>query len=76
MSLTSPTSTQSAVPFVDAGAHLGGFVVGVLLGAVYFADDAPHWPRSRQLAVRAGGVALLVIFCEHSSSRCLSVCLW
>lgn len=61
------TVLMSAIPFVDAGAHLGGFVVGLLLGCALFVN--PRWPPPRQLAASvAGGVALLA-FCEKRAAR-------
>lgn len=52
---------MSALPFVDTGAHVGGLLVGALLGLLFFAD-ATRWSRARQKVLMGVAGALLTVY--------------
>jgi membrane associated rhomboid family serine protease len=51
------TLALSAVPFVDAGAHMGGLIVGALLGCALFARTVSVWSDRKQTALFWFGIA-------------------
>ena len=61
------TALFSALPFVDWAAHLGGLVVGALLGCVFFANV--RWTPQRQLAFMVAGIVALIVYCKKRKEK-------
>jgi membrane associated rhomboid family serine protease len=55
------TLCLSALPIVDAGAHIGGLVTGALLGVALFAR-LTNLPPNRQTLMMVGGAASVVAY--------------
>jgi hypothetical protein len=52
---------MSFIPYVDWAAHLGGFMIGAMIGVIYFAVESDH-PQVRKLGPYVAAALLVIYF--------------